>query len=371
MIKNDKKDTQLKVILYYESICAIGGIESWIYYLCQHLYQYYDLEVLYNTGDEIQLSRLGKMVRVRQMDSKRIYECDVFINATNWKPFPKNIKYGKCIAVVHCDYNYFKEQILLSHLDKNIDELICVSKNCSDGLYKAFGEHGTVIPNILGKKVETHKILRFVSFTRLTEEKGLNRMLKLVEELRKTGIKFEWKVFTEHKLNRDDYPELIFLNPTLDVFDYICDADYLVQLSSSEAFCYSVHEALQYGTPVIVTDISAFEDVVIDGYNGYKINLDMSNIDIDRIINNIPHDFKYDENFKTIEKQWFDVIGTPVKVENKKPKKVKLRVCWGYFDTQYNRQMNIGEKIEVDEDRAIVLTSGKNQINKKLCEYMD
>ncbi len=361
---------QLKIYLYYESICAIGGIESWIYYFCQHLYRYYDITVLFCTGDDKQLERLSKIVKTRKYESNKKYICDVFVNATNWKPFPKNIDYKKCVAVVHCDYNYFKEQIKLSHLDKGIDELICVSKNCSDGLYKAFGTHGKVIENILGEKIETHKIYRFVSFTRLTEEKGLNRIYKMVEELRKANVKFEWKIFTEFRLNNTDYPELIFMDPTLDVFDYLVDSDYLVQLSSSEAFCYSVHEALQYGVPVIVTDIDAFKDVVIDGYNGYKVNLSMDNIDINKIINNIPHNFKYDENFKAIEKKWFDVLGKPFYKKDSTPAKVKLKVIYKYYDNELKKEMNVGDRIEVDEARAIVLTSGKNQINTKLCEYL-
>lgn len=361
---------QIKIYLYYEKICAIGGIESWIYYFCQHLYKYYDITVLFCSADEKQIERLSKLVKTRKFESNKKYSCDVFVNATNWKPFPKNIEYKKCIAVVHCDYNYFKEQIKLSHLDKNIDELICVSENCSDGLYKAFGTHGKVIENILGEKVPVHKIYRFVSFTRLTEEKGLNRIYRLAEELRKANIKFEWRIFTEFKIYNDKYPELIFMNPTLDIFDYLVDSDYLVQLSSSEAFCYSVHEALQYGVPVIVTDIEAFKNVVINGYNGYKVNINMENIDIDKIINNIPKNFSYNLNFKVLEQKWFDVLGEPIEKENTELPKVKLRVIYKYFDTVLNKEMTVGDKIEVDEYRASVLTSGNNQINMKLCEYV-
>lgn len=362
----DKK--QISVILYYEKICAIGGIESWIYYFCQRLHNYYAITVLCKEGDPEQLKRLSKIVDVERYDSKRNYECDVFINSTNWKPFPRNISYGKCIALVHCDYNYFREQIKLNRLYEGVDDLICVSEHCSEGLYKAFGEKGTVIPNILGEKVNTKKILRLVSFTRLTEEKGLGRMIILAKALKEANVRFEWTVFTEFQIDLG-IPEVVFKKPTLDVYDYISDADYLVQLSSSEAFCYSVHEALQYGTPVLVTDIAAFHSLVEDGVNGYKFNLSMNDIDIDKIVNHIPKGFEYEDKSEEIKEKWFDVLGDPVFKETSE-KKVSLKVVWGYFDLEFGREMRIGEEFETSPERAVILTGEDNQIKRKLCEVV-
>jgi glycosyltransferase involved in cell wall biosynthesis len=48
------------------------------------------------------------------------------------------------------------------------------------------------------------------------------------------------------------------MTPRLDIRDYIADADYLVQLSDTEAWSYSVLESLSLGTPVITTPIPCF-----------------------------------------------------------------------------------------------------------------
>lgn len=64
--------------------------------------------------------------------------------------------------------------------------------------------------------------------------------------------------------------------------DYLNDADYTVLLSDSEGCPYQVLESLQYGVPVIATDIPAIRELITDSVNGYIIPLDMK-FNIDKI----------------------------------------------------------------------------------------
>ena len=91
---------------------------------------------------------------------------------------------------------------------------------------------------------------------------------------------------------------------------YICGSDYLVQLSDGEGYCYAVHEALADGTAVIVTDIDAFKEIIQNGYNGYKVPLDMNpeNIPINNIINNIPQHFGFNQDISGIEEKWKKIL---------------------------------------------------------------
>lgn len=372
---------QKSIIIYLDYVYDIGGIESWLYYLCQNLYHYYNITFLFDIGSMEQLKRLNKYVDVEHRDRDKIYICDVLLIASNWSGSPKNVKYKKCISTVHSDYKYFNEQLKYNlSVIKNADEVVCVSKNAADSIRELFGIQGKIISNILGKKQKTNKILHLVSFTRLSEEKGYSRICALVKMLKGNKIKFDWKIFSDieskgfEKLN---CPEVIFMEPTLDVYDYIVDADYLVQLSDSEAFCYSVHEALQYGTPVIVTNIEAFKDVVIDGYNGYKIELDMSNIDskfLNKIVNNIPKDFEYDERTEEIKEQWFEVFGEPLMIykydKDYCSSTVKLEVLEDYYDKELQEEMNSGDIITVNKLRAYELTTINNNAHRKLCKVV-
>ena len=65
-------------------------------------------------------------------------------------------------------------------------------------------------------------------------------------------------------------------------------ADYLVQLSYNESYCYSVREALQHRVPCIVSDIPELKKVIKDGKNGYTIKDDFTNLDVDKIFNSKP-----------------------------------------------------------------------------------
>ena len=91
------------------------------------------------------------------------------------------------------------------------------------------------------------------------------------------------------------------------MLNYMADADYTIQLSDSEGFCYAVHESLSVGTPVIVTDIPIFK-MIVNGYNGYRLPLDMSKIPIDEIINNIPKGFMYHTEQAALKNKWQNLI---------------------------------------------------------------
>ena len=380
---DEKKDKlQTKVIMYIGYVYDIGGIESWIYYMCQHFYKYYDILLLFDSGNVKQLKRYNKYVIVEHRDKNKMYNCDVLLIASNWSEFPKNIKYNKCITTIHSDYKYFNEE-LRSNLTvvKQANEIVCVSQKAADSIYELFGLYGRVIPNILGNKKKPNKILHLVSFTRLSQEKGYNRIYYFAKLLKDNNIKFDWKIFSDIKgkdLERLNYPEIIFMEPTLDVYDYIADADYLVQLSDSEAFCYSVHEALQYGTPVIVTDIDVFKDVVIDGYNGYKFKLDMSNVDdemLDNIINHIPSEFVYNENFNELENKWFEVLGNSVELDVNEDNvvlssTVKIEVIEYYHDNELGKDLRPGDIIDVDSLRAYELSTINNDAHIKLAKII-
>ena len=61
-----------------------------------------------------------------------------------------------------------------------------------------------------------------------------------------------------------------------------------VQLSDDESFCLFVQECLKLKVPVIVTDLPVYKEVGITEKEGYILNLDMNNIDVEKIYKNIP-----------------------------------------------------------------------------------
>ena len=143
----------------------------------------------------------------------------------------------------------------------------------------------TRIYNILDEIQETKPILKLISATRVSKEKGYERMLKLAQELKKAGIKFRWTIFTDLELyNKKPFnlEEIVYMKPSHNFFDYIVEADYGVQLSDTEGYSYFINECLEYGTPVLCTNFPSAYESIEDEKNGYILDMQLSNLNINK-----------------------------------------------------------------------------------------
>ena len=71
----------------------------------------------------------------------------------------------------------------------------------------------------------------------------------------------------------------------MDIKPFIAMADYLVQLSGAEAFSYSLLEALELHTPVIVTPLAQNKDMrIVDGENAYIVPFEVEGFDVKKIL---------------------------------------------------------------------------------------
>jgi glycosyltransferase involved in cell wall biosynthesis len=147
--------------------------------------------------------------------------------------------------------------------------------------------------------------------SRISGEKGFNRMLKLAEII---PVDYEWHVWgsiNSHYAQQivrsfAKFPKVKFHGLTTEPYKEIEKADYLVQLSCSEGFCYSVYEAMQCKTPSLITPFSSGKEQIIDGKNGYILPFEMDNIDFDKIINKIPIVKDFIELGS--EEKWLEII---------------------------------------------------------------
>ena len=135
--------------------------------------------------------------------------------------------------------------------------------------------------------------------------------------------------------------------PRLDIRDYIADADYLVQLSDTEAFSYSILESLCLGTPVIITPIpSSIEMGVKNGLNGYILDFSMEDIPIMDIYEKIPN-FTFKPPKDGYDKLLIDEVSTynPEELVNVIVKK-------SYKDMELNKRVEKNEELEITTERA-------------------
>ncbi len=201
--------------------------------------------------------------------------------------------------IIHADWQGIIQQPMWRNFvwkkDARIDEVITVSQVAADGLKATMGYDSTVIYNPLDQDFKEEDGLTFITLSRMTSEKGVNRIIKMARKMKDEGRRFIWllcctleQCSPEIVQTIKSIPEFVIIDPSIYNKTLIKNADYLVQLSDTESFCYSAYEALQRQVPVILTDFPEAYNIVDEGENGYIIKKDLSNLDVDKIFTNIP-----------------------------------------------------------------------------------
>lgn len=348
----------MKIIIYQSSIIKIGGVETFTYNLSKQLSKYYDILLLYKQCDINQLKRLRKYVKCEVYDPSKEYKCDICILASSWGGYPESVISTKneYWQMIHANYKELAKTGYTYKKWNKTTKHIAVSNTVRDIFNEMYHENAITLYNILDEIQETKPILKLISATRLSSEKGYNRMVKLANELKKKNIKFMWLIFTDlvqYNVSKINIEGIIYMKPNYDIFDYIKWADYGVQLSDTEGYCYFVNECLQYGTPMITTNFDSVYESVEDGVNGYILDMDLSNLDLDKIINKKPKDFKYIP--KTTINDWIKLIGKPSKKEKYvyEEKGTEVEVIIPCFYSKENQQCKKGDTLIIETEERL------------------
>ena len=248
------------------------------------------------------------------------------------------------IQTYHAD---FKARGISPCMDKRVTKRYGVAENTTLGIREHFGIEVETMYNPYTPK-KPRKVLNLISPTRLTPDKGYNRMLQLADALEKADIPYLWTIYTDSPKDTG-HPNMVCVPTRLDILDFIANADYLVQLSDSEGYSYSIVEALSVGTPVICTEFGvAAEQGVENGKTGFILPFDMSWIPVEDI-------YKGVKKFKYIPREsHYDDVLVPGKTDYVYDENapVTIRVVQN-FDLERNKMSLHGEKYEVTQARRI------------------
>ena len=349
-------------IFYIRDISEIGGVETFVWELVKK-YKKYDIAVIYKTADNKQLERLSKMCMCYRHTNQKI-KCKTAI--INWDtsiiPF---IEDGADIyQTIHGDYeNPVYTWRPLTH--PRIKSYIGITKHIVESFKRISGCKNTILGYNPLTIDPNDKMLILVSATRLSPIKGKNRMIELVKNLDAAGIKYTWFIFTNDK-QAILSPNVFYMKPTLDVGKWISIADYVVQLSDTEACSYTINEALYRNIPVIVTPLPYLEEIgVKDGVNAWVMNFDCNNMK--HIVDNITNVPKFE--FKKLEDR-YDELLVHNKSHYKEDKKMKVKVealdtyeKFNTTDTELGRIPKAGEQFIVTKERLNVLL-GNNELGR-------
>ena len=274
-----------KNMFYFSRLNVIGGVENMFYELVKK-YADWDIVIYYSTGDLNQINRLKQYAEVKQYVPGTIIECEkAFFNYN--ADIIDNVKAKDYYMIIHADY---KAQGVPAPNIPKINHYIGVSQAVCDSFTELTHKPCELCYNPITLD-PPKKTLKLVSATRLTREKGRSRMIQLADALDKAGIPYEWTVYTNSK-DLINNPHVIYKEPTLEINGKLKEADYVVQLSDSESYCYTMVEALMLGTPIIVTPWNCLKELNITEKYGFILPFDMSNIPVHEIYEK-EFNFKY------------------------------------------------------------------------------
>lgn len=263
-----------QVVMFLRFVSKIGGVETFVYEFIKRFHKEHDIIFLYEEADPQQLRRLKKMCKCKIYKGEKV-ECKTYLNVNFSKNIADNVTANLYLDMCHTDYEAMGWQYT-TH--PKTDLTICVSKVVENSLKKQYPKLKTQVINNLLEKPKPKRTLLLVSATRLSWEKGYWRMKEMAKALNQLKIPFIWLVFTNDRPD-EDIDGFVFMKPRLNVIDYVAKADYLMQLSNTEAYGYSTKEAMALGVPIIVTDYPSIkEQGFVDGINGFTLDMELHNL---------------------------------------------------------------------------------------------
>lgn len=263
-------------IIYVRDISQLGGVETWVYELAKK-YSGLDLAVVYRTADSAQLKRLLKLVPAYKFNGQKI-KCDVAVINYDVSIIPHIEASVGIYQAIHGDYENpaYKWE---SPTHPKIKEYLCITNYLMGSVERITGNKNLRLCYNPLTIEDGNKPLILLSATRLSAIKGKDRMQKLATALDKAGVEYIWIVFT-NDTDAIKSPNVVYIPPKLDIGRWFEIADYIIQLSDTEACSYTIAEALFRNKPVIVTPLPYLKEIgVKDGKNAYIMEFDCSNID--------------------------------------------------------------------------------------------
>lgn len=328
---------------YFRRISHIGGTEQFLYEIAKK-YHKYDIAVLYDETDLDQLLRLKKLVPCYRRDSAERYVCEkAFYNfnldAINY------IEADEHIFVCHAIYQELGYKPPIDN--PKIDRIIGVSDYAVSKIHEQAELQGVEKPIQLVYNPLTlekpDKVVRIISASRLDDKtKGGARTLKLIEALdrysEKTGRNYLWTIFTNKTNIQITSPNVVFMQPRIDVRNYIADADWLVQVSNNmETYCYSINEALGYGTRIVRTPLTVAKELKIPKQAELVLDWDCANVDE---IAEKMFEPKKDFSYKAPSDGWNTLLDKKPSEYTYKPTKVRVKALKAYYDIELQQQMS-------------------------------
>ena len=359
---------------FFSRLSPIGGIETFLYQLAKSNTDK-DITFYYISADLKQLRRLSQYATCEEYYPGKKIVCDKFFCNFNRDPIKNgDVTANEKILVIHGNYDWLGAQYAPRHPD--IDRVIAVSQDSADAYERITGIKCEVCYNPL-EVDKPNKVLYLMSATRLDKNteniKGTSRMEKMVEVLNsyceKNGTDYVWFIFSTSKPFDD--PHICWMKPRIVLSGFQNKVDYGIQLSDNvEGFCYTTHEFLNYGVPMVLTPCDTYKECGITDEMALFLDFDCSNIE--KVVEDM-FTRKLKFAYHSPKTRWGEILAKPK--HRTRRKKLKLYTVTATHESrrlrvkiaELDRIANPGETFETTEERVKTLR-GENPYRARFIE---
>ena len=269
-----KRSIHLKNAIYIGNGISgtFNGYISWIRNIGRCFGNDYDIYIIYDDMKDNLHQELSEYFHLIKYDNRINYLCERLLLTYSDYFYPRNIIcVDKNYMFIHgnpSDYPNSKH-----YYDDVYSEYVAVSKTAAK---KSIGYYPTKDIKVAYNpyKLDPNKVLphlKLVTTMRSSDIKRPERIKQLAAAFDELDIPYTWNVFTDKNENTN-INGLIYRRRIPNTMPYVNDSDYLVLLSDSESFSYSVVEALSVNTKVIVTPLEVYDEIgVKDGENAFVV----------------------------------------------------------------------------------------------------
>ena len=241
----------------------------------------------------------------KKLNKRLSYEAVVAYSEGVCTKFVSFFEHPNKIAWIHCDYaSYFQLNHGINELSiyNSYKHIVCVSdytRSSFVSIYPSLNERTISIWNILdidmmkelsgeSQDVSFNKeVFNIVSIGRLNPVKRLSIIPQIAFQLKKYNLDFNWYIIGPIPSDKSEYYKLIqdietfklqncvrYIGERSNPYNYIKNANLLVNTSISEACPYVINEAKILHTPVICTDFGSAPEFIEQGKNGFYVPVD-------------------------------------------------------------------------------------------------
>ncbi len=203
------------------------------------------------------------------------------------------VKAKNKIGFIHTDYSkypydYKSDKKYFAKYNK----IATVSEHAKNSLISIFPEYEEkflVIKNMVSKKIieqmaeekldiEKNEKVMLVTVGRLVPEKGLENAITVCNMLIEHNYDVKWYIIGDGVekenlkkkiIEYDLQDKFILLGAQKNPYKWMKNCDIYVQTSKIEGFGITVYEAKMLAKPIVVSEIPAFQEQILNGVNGY------------------------------------------------------------------------------------------------------